>query len=89
MEDFSRDEALTRVVQVVLGLNWTLVNADFETGIVEAYDTTRVFGFVDDIVIRVRARGNGSRIDIRSVSRVGLGDAGMNAARIRSFIAAF
>jgi uncharacterized protein (DUF1499 family) len=89
IDDLSREEALTRVVQVVLGLNWTLVNADFDTGIVEAYDTTRVFGFVDDIVIRVRAHGGGSRIDIRSVSRVGLGDAGMNAARIRSFIVAF
>jgi len=89
IDDLSRDEALTRVVQVVLGLNWTLVNADFNTGIVEAYDTTRVFGFVDDIVIRVRAEGDGCRVDIRSVSRVGLGDAGMNAARIRGFIAAF
>ena len=89
IEDLSRDEALTRVVQVVLGLNWTLVNADFNTGIVEAYDTTRVFGFVDDVVIRVRSEEAGSRIDIRSVSRAGLGDAGMNAARIRSFIAAY
>ena len=88
-DDLNREEALTRVVQVVLGLNWTLVNADFDTGIVEAYDTTRVFGFVDDIVIRVRAHGSGSRIDIRSASRVGLGDAGTNAARIRRFIAAF
>ena len=88
-DDLNREEALKRVVQVVLGLNWTLVNADFDTGIVEAFDTTRVFGFVDDIVIRVRTRGSGSRTDIRSVSRVGLGDAGMNAARIRRFIAAF
>ena len=89
IEELSRDEALSRVVQVVLGLNWTLVNADFKTGIVEAYDTTRVFGFTDDIVIRVRTQGAGSRIDIRSVSRAGLGDAGMNAARIREFLASF
>jgi len=89
IEDMSRDEALSRVVQVVLGLNWTLVNADFNTGMVEAYDTTRIFGFTDDVVIRVRRQGSGSRIDIRSVSRVGMGDAGKNAARIREFIAAF
>lgn len=88
-KNLNGEEAMTRVVQVVLGLNWTLVNADFDTGIVEAYDTTRVFGFTDDIVIRVQAQETGSRIDIRSASRVGLGDAGMNAARIRSFIAAF
>ena len=87
--ELSREESLTRTVQVVLGLNWTLVNADFDTGLVEAYDTTRIFGFTDDIVIRVRAQGRGSRIDIRSVSRYGRGDLGMNAARIRRFIAAF
>lgn len=88
-DDLSREQALTRVVQVVLGMNWTLVNADFKTGIVEAYAKTRIFGFVDDIVIRVRSRGAGSRIDIRSASRVGLGDAGKNAARIRRFITVF
>ena len=89
VEGMSREEALSRVVQVVLGLNWKLINADFNTGIVEASDTTKVFGFTDDIVIRVRDAGSGSVIDIRSVSRVGMGDAGANAARIREFIAAF
>lgn len=88
-DDMSRDEALTRVVQVVLGMNWTLVNADFASGIVEAYDTTRVFALVDDIVIRVRSRGAGSRIDIRSASRASPVNAGMNVARIRRFIATF
>ena len=46
------------------------------------------FGFKDDIVIRIVAEGNGSRLDIRSMSRVGKSDLGKNAERIRKFLAA-
>jgi glucuronate isomerase len=42
--------------------------------------------FKDDVVVRVRPDGNGSRIDVRSVSRVGGSDVGANAARIRSYL---
>ena len=52
---------------------------------VEAYDVTAVFQFVDDVVIRVRPAGDGSVVDLRSNSRVGGGDLGANAARIRAF----
>ena len=52
---------------------------------IEATDTTWWFGFVDDIVIRIRSEEIGSRIDVRSLSRVGVGDLGENAARIRRF----
>ena len=60
---------------------------DESTGRIEAIDRTFWFGFVDDIVIRVRPTAAGSRIDIRSVSRVGVGDVGTNAARVRAFLA--
>ena len=43
--------------------------------------------FSDDIVVRIRADGTGSRVDIRSKSRVGESDLGVNARRIREFIA--
>jgi uncharacterized protein (DUF1499 family) len=46
------------------------------------------FGFKDDIVIRVVGNGLGARVDMRSVSRVGRGDLGANANRIRAFMAA-
>jgi uncharacterized protein (DUF1499 family) len=36
----------------------------------------------------VRPTDAGSRIDVRSVSRVGVGDIGTNAARVRAFLAA-
>lgn len=89
LTDHDPDEAFRRAIETVMELDWELVNADFDAGIIEAYDTTRLFGFVDDVVIRVRPHESGSRVDIRSVSRVGLGDAGKNAARIRGFIRAY
>src|SRR5207249_1400182 len=50
---------------------------------------TRLFGFQDDIAIRVRADGAGaSRVDVRSKSRDGKGDLGTNAARIRAYVTA-
>ncbi len=46
---------------------------------------TAVFRFKDDIVIRVSADGTNSKVDVRSVSRIGVSDIGTNAARIRAF----
>jgi len=83
------DGAMARSIKVCMDLGWQIINADYDTGIVEASDTTRIFGFTDDIVIRIRVHGTGSRVDIRSVSRIGLGDMGKNAERIRQFMQAF
>ena len=55
-------------------------------GRLEATDTSAFFGFKDDVVVRVRASDAGSRIDVRSKSRVGLGDVGANARRVRAFL---
>ena len=66
---------------------WTITQADAGTGAIEAIATTRLFGFHDDIAIRIRPDGaQGSRVDVRSKSRDGKGDIGANAARIRAFI---
>jgi uncharacterized protein (DUF1499 family) len=66
-----------------------VVAADPAAGRIEATATTFWFGFVDDVVVRVRpAAGGGSRIDVRSVSRVGKSDVGANAKRIRAYRAA-
>ena len=48
--------------------------------------TSQWFGFKDDVAVRIRAQGEGSQIDVRSVSRVGLSDLGANAARIRDIL---
>jgi len=79
-------EAFERALAAVDTLGWEVVAADPVAGRIEATDTTLWFGFKDDVVVRVRAEGSGSRIDIRSVSRVGRSDVGANARRIRSFL---
>jgi uncharacterized protein (DUF1499 family) len=78
-----------RAADVARALGWRISEDDPESGRIEAVATTRVFGFEDDVVIRVRARGSAARVDLRSRSRFGQGDLGANAARIRAFGAAF
>lgn len=68
-------------------MGWDIVASDAAQGRIEATDTTLWFGFKDDVVIRVRADGDGSRVDVRSVSRVGQSDVGANARRIRGYLA--
>jgi uncharacterized protein (DUF1499 family) len=67
---------------------WNVTASDPASGRIEASQASFWFGFVDDIVIRVAAAGGGSRIDIRSVSRQGKGDLGVNADRVRAYLAA-
>lgn len=73
---------------VARGLGWHVHAADREAGRIEATDTTFWYGFKDDIVIRISGRAGGSRVDIRSVSRVGVSDVGTNARRVREFLRA-
>lgn len=54
----------------------------------DAQDATKLFRFVDDVTVRVRAEGSGSRVDVRSKSRDGRGDLGANAKRIERLLAA-
>jgi uncharacterized protein (DUF1499 family) len=68
-------------------MGWDIVASDSATGRIEATATTPWFGFKDDVVVRVTPTDKGSRIDIRSVSRVGKGDLGANARRIRDYLA--
>jgi uncharacterized protein (DUF1499 family) len=63
------------------------VAADSAAGRIEATATTRWFGFKDDVVIRIEPDPAGSRVDMRSVSRVGESDVGTNARRIRAYLA--
>ena len=80
-------EVVQRAIDAARSLGWEVVASDAAAGRVEATDTSFWFGFKDDVVVRVRPEGEGSRIDVRSASRVGVSDLGANAARIRSFLA--
>jgi uncharacterized protein (DUF1499 family) len=78
--------ALNLAVDAARSLGWQVIEANEREGRVEATDTTFWFGFKDDIVVRITAATRGSRIDIRSVSRVGRSDLGTNAKRIRGYL---
>jgi uncharacterized protein (DUF1499 family) len=67
---------------------WEITHEDAAAGVLEGVATSALFRFQDDLVIRVRARDGGSRVDMRSKSRDGRGDIGANAQRIRAFLAA-
>lgn len=77
----------TRIAQ---GLGWAIAVSDPSRGHIEATASVSYIRFHDDVIIRVSAApdGKGSVVDIRSVSRVGVGDLGVNARRIRSFLKA-
>ena len=82
------NEAMQRAIDAARSLGWEVVASDAATGRLEATDTTTWFGFKDDIVVRIRPEASGgSRVDVRSASRVGSSDVGANAARVREFLA--
>jgi uncharacterized protein (DUF1499 family) len=84
--DAAPEVAFSRALQAGRSLGWEIVHADTANLRIEATDRTLWFGFEDDVVIRITsAAGGGSRVDVRSKSRVGGGDAGTNARRIRRF----
>ena len=74
-----------RALGAVDRLGWELVAQAPAEGRIEATDTTFWYRFKDDVVIRIRPAANGTMVDARSVSRVGRGDAGTNARRLRAF----
>ena len=87
--EMSIEDAFNRALAVADELGWNIYHKDLNAGIIEAVDTTSIMAFQDDVVIRLRTNSNGTLIDTRSVSRVGIGDIGANAKRIRAFQQAF
>jgi uncharacterized protein (DUF1499 family) len=75
-----------RALRVAQSHGWEIVTADKSGGRIEATDTTRWFGFTDDVVVRLTPWGAGTRVDVRSTARAGAGDLGRNASRIREFL---
>lgn len=79
--------AFDAVLALVEDRGWEIVTADATAGRIEATETSFWFGFKDDVMIRILPEeGGGSRIDVRSVSRVGLSDLGANAKRVRNLL---
>ena len=83
-------EALRRADALARSRGWQVARVDPQTGTLEATAETLFFRFKDDVLVRVRpdpARSGGSVVDMRSISRVGGSDIGVNAERIRGFLA--
>ncbi|HUY35475.1 MAG TPA: DUF1499 domain-containing protein [Pirellulales bacterium] len=80
-------ETFPRALQAARDMGWEIVASDPKSLRIEATDTTAWFGFKDDVVVRLANSPLGSRIDVRSVSRVGKSDVGTNARRIKAYLA--
>jgi uncharacterized protein (DUF1499 family) len=66
-------------------LGWEVTARDRDRGEIRAVATTRVFRFKDDVTITIGREGEGVVVNVRSHSRIGKGDLGTNARRIRQF----
>jgi len=86
--DLPPAEAFGRALQAAHDAGWEIVTSDATGGRIEATDTTPWFGFKDDVVVRLTPAGGRTVVDVRSISRVGRGDTGTNAKRIRDYLAA-
>lgn len=86
--DLPVDQVYARAIAQCEQFGWSVTAADAAQGRIEAVEQTLVFGFKDDVVIRITAQGQGSRVDMRSVSRIGRSDLGANAKRIKRFLTA-
>ncbi len=82
-------EVYDATLELINKRKWRVVDARTpqggrREGRIEAVARTAVFGFRDDIVVRIRPAPDGSRVDLRSASRYGRTDFGANASRIRA-----
>lgn len=89
--DIAPEDAFPLVRKAAENLGWQIVEAvppggRSGVGRLEAVDRTLILKIPDDITVRIRPRVDGTRIDIRSASRIGNHDLGTNAKRIRAFL---
>jgi uncharacterized protein (DUF1499 family) len=86
-ERLSPADAFARVTEVAKASpTWTITYSDPATNTIEVVATSKLWHFNDDVVIQVRPTPDGaSLIEMRSKSRDGIGDFGVNAKRIKRF----
>jgi uncharacterized protein (DUF1499 family) len=82
-----RERVFEAALRAARGMGWEIVASDVSAGRIEAIATTRLLRFKDDVVIRLREEAGQTRVDVRSKSRLGRGDLGTNARRIRHLLA--
>jgi uncharacterized protein (DUF1499 family) len=80
-------EVFPKMLAAAKAMDWEIIASDPEAGRIEATATVPWWGFKDDVVVTMRAEGAGTMINVRSKSRVGKGDLGVNAERIKDYLA--
>lgn len=84
--DEELQEVMDRAVMIVVDRKWELVAINRNEGRIEATEKLPWFGFRDDVVIRFTEEDGKTRVDMRSKSRIGRSDVGVNAKRIERFL---
>ena len=79
------DRVFAEALATAQALGWEVTSQDASTGEIRAVATTRLFRFKDDVTVTVRSEGDDAVVNVRSHSRIGKGDLGANARRIRLF----
>lgn len=81
---------LTQVYKLALvvarDLRWAIISEDADELQIEAVATSFLFGFEDYVAIRLQDNNGHTRVDVRSYSRLGQIDRGVNAKRIRAYL---
>tara|TARA_R110001583_G_scaffold20698_4_gene79276 strand:+ start:452 stop:1183 length:732 start_codon:yes stop_codon:yes gene_type:complete len=85
----SSEQAYLKALDIAKNMGWKIVYEDQIMLVFEATARTPFFNFADDIVVKVSNKANVSIVNVRSVSRIGRGDRGVNAQRIRQFTKSF
>ncbi|MBE0548983.1 MAG: DUF1499 domain-containing protein [Rubrivivax sp.] len=82
------EQAFAQVLAVAKEKDWTIVASVPAEGRLEATTSSLLYGFTDEVIVRVKAAEGGALVDVRSRSRLGRVDRGVNAKRIRSYLVA-
>jgi len=81
-----KQEVIDEIVSLIASRSWDMVSINRKDGRVEATEKLAWFGFKDDVVFRISETEGGTRVDMRSKSRIGRSDIGVNADRISRFL---
>jgi uncharacterized protein (DUF1499 family) len=79
------DKVFDAALATVQAFGWEMRETNREQGVIEAVATTRLFRFKDEVTVTITREGEATVVNLRSKSRVGKGDLGTNARRIRAF----
>ena len=92
--DMEGEESYQLVLKAIAARGWRIIDQTIpQTGgrtgnwHIDAVERTPIMNYQDDITIRIRPLAGQTRIDIRSASRIGRHDYGVNASRIEKFTA--